>query len=170
MSETGAMERWRKTHNTRYGVSDLGRVRNDLTGRILSPVVNPVTGYHAVNLYDGTGHAEGNYVHRLVAAAFLGDGPAGAHVNHINFDRGDNQLSNLEWVTPAANNEHARAGGRVRYATGEGVYTAKLTAAQVREIRAAASSGTPHRVLARTFRVDHKTVGAVVHRRTWRHV
>lgn len=37
------------------------------------------------------------YVHRLIASAFLGESTL--HVNHINHNRSDNRLTNLEYVT-----------------------------------------------------------------------
>ncbi len=45
------------------------------------------------------------YIHRLVAAAFLGEPPSLLHtqVNHKDGDRGNNALSNLEYATPEAN-------------------------------------------------------------------
>ena len=49
-------------------------------------------------------------VHRLVAATFLGQpGDAGLYVNHIDGDRGNNHVHNLEYATPSENMKHAYA-------------------------------------------------------------
>lgn len=46
-------------------------------------------------------------VHRLVAAAFLGESEEGHVVNHKNGDRFDNRVENLEYVTQGENVKHA---------------------------------------------------------------
>ena len=46
-------------------------------------------------------------VHRLVALAYIPNLDNKAYVNHINENRTDNHVSNLEWVTPKENNLHS---------------------------------------------------------------
>jgi ribosomal protein RSM22 (predicted rRNA methylase) len=48
-------------------------------------------------------------VHRLIALAFIARYFEGAEVNHIDYDRSNNNLNNLEWVTPQKNSEHSNA-------------------------------------------------------------
>lgn len=50
-------------------------------------------------------------VHRLLLTAFDRAPNGKEYVNHKNGDKTDNRLENLEWVTPAQNNAHARATG-----------------------------------------------------------
>ena len=50
-------------------------------------------------------------VHRLVASAFLGDEKQ-LSVNHIDSNRSNNRLENLEWVTHLDNIRHARKNNR----------------------------------------------------------
>lgn len=45
--------------------------------------------------------------HRLVAAAFLGLDPTSPEVNHIDGDKSNNHLTNLEWVTRSRNVAHS---------------------------------------------------------------
>ncbi len=63
------------------------------------------------------GKLKGVNIHRLVAENFLGPKPSDEHViNHIDGNKQNNDVSNLEWTTVAGNTQHAYrtglAGGR----------------------------------------------------------
>lgn len=59
---------------------------------------------------------------------------------------------------------------RDRHARGSRSGTAKLTEAQVSEIRIRATAGVLHRVLAAEFGVGRSTITRIVNRKGWRHV
>ena len=46
-------------------------------------------------------------VHRLVATAFIPNPKNKPHINHINKDRADNRIDNIEWSTPRENTQHS---------------------------------------------------------------
>ena len=93
-----------------YYVTDNNSVVNKHTGRILKPSPDR-SGYMTVCLCkDGRNHPR--RVHRLVAEAFLEQPSEKAYqVNHINGDKTDNRLRNLEYVTPSQNMYHSYANG-----------------------------------------------------------
>ncbi len=95
------MEVWEKTAYINYEVSNLGRVRNTKTGKILKGHINDGNGYRTVSLstQNGTVTIE---VHRLVAIAFLGF-EEGKVVHHLDENKLNNKLINLEWVTQQQN-------------------------------------------------------------------
>lgn len=100
-----------------YSVSSYGRLRRDApgihtyAGKILQPRLDG-RGYLATYL-SAAGKRSYLRVHRLVARAFLG--PAnGLEVNHIDLDKQNNRLINLEYVTQAENKRHAHAAYRER--------------------------------------------------------
>ena len=63
-------------------------------------------GYLALVLYkDNIG--KNCYIHRLVAEAFIPNPQNKETVNHINGDKHDNRVENLEWSTYTENNHHA---------------------------------------------------------------
>lgn len=66
--------------------------------------------YYLVVLSDGKNH----FVHRLMAKTFL-PGPEKVHVNHIDGNKQNNTLSNLEWATSQENAQHAVATGLTTY-------------------------------------------------------
>lgn len=87
-----------------YDVSDRGNVRNATTGRVLKPYAAS-GGYLRVNLrIDGGGkHLR---VHRLVASAFIRLPHPREQVNHIDLDKRNNAIENLEWVSGKENVRH----------------------------------------------------------------
>ena len=69
---------------------------------------NKNTGYHTVVLRNGIDNANCQYVHRLVAGAYLPNPLNLPEVNHKDFDVSNNKLENLEWVTTEQNRHHRR--------------------------------------------------------------
>lgn len=94
----------------KYCVTEDSDIINKQTGRALAPYPDRC-GYMTVHLFkDGRGYPK--RVHRLVAEAFLEQPSLDANcVNHINGDKSDNRISNLEFVTRSANMYHAYSNG-----------------------------------------------------------
>lgn len=90
----------------RYSISNLGRVRNNITGNIIKPVMFR-KGYTKVNLKLGNGKEINRQVHRLVAIEFIPNPENKPEVNHKNGIHDDNRVENLEWVTGEENRRHA---------------------------------------------------------------
>lgn len=95
--------------NGEYQVSDTGLVRTTKTGRILRPAVSR-HGYEIVCLFKMD--RERRYrVHRLVAMAFIPNPDNLPQVNHIDGNKRNNHVENLEWVTNEQNMHHAKEHG-----------------------------------------------------------
>ncbi|MEE0060401.1 MAG: NUMOD4 domain-containing protein [Acutalibacteraceae bacterium] len=103
-------EVWKKIAGfERYSVSNLGRVKNNKTEKILS-VRKASNGYLRVNLRKGNVKYEKPTViavHRLVAEAFLTRVSDKQCVNHIDGNKTNNHINNLEWVSNKENTAHA---------------------------------------------------------------
>lgn len=102
-----------KDYEGLYQVSNFGRVRSldrldgsnhRLKGRILKPI-KQTHGYLHVCLYKN-GSQSIKKIHRLVAQAFISNPENKLDVNHIDENKTNNMLSNLEWVTRKENVNH----------------------------------------------------------------
>lgn len=94
-----------------YEVSNLGRVKNAVTGKILTPRPTK-TGYYRVHISTSQGRTD-FYIHRLVAEAFC-EHPKGCDiVNHLDNNPANNAASNLEWVTQKQNVEYSQKQDRM---------------------------------------------------------
>lgn len=102
-----------------YQISNLGRVK--VLGRwysvrqksywiekkqIMSPWSNGF-GYLVVALRKNK-QRKNHYVHRLVAEHFLSNPLNKKQVNHLDYNKCNNDVRNLEWVTPKENTEYSR--------------------------------------------------------------
>lgn len=96
----------------RYEINIYGEVWSRTTHSYLKP--NRMKhGYLCVHLYSGGRHTRKVHtIHQLVAKAFLRNPKSYTEVNHKNFDRADNCVENLEWVSRKENVQHALAAGR----------------------------------------------------------
>lgn len=87
--------------NPWYEIHFRGYVRNKNTGKILSAGLAG-NGYLTVGLRSKT-----HTIHRLVACAFIGQPSEKLVVNHIDGNKLNNHVANLEFVTSGQNNSHA---------------------------------------------------------------
>lgn len=97
------MEIWKRVAEFPvYYVSNLGRVANTSTGRILRPRKSG-KGYRSVCL------GAGNYraIHRLVAIAFHPNPKGLPQVNHLDGVKSNNRSDNLAWASSNENMKHA---------------------------------------------------------------
>ena len=105
------------------------------------------------------------YVHRLVAEAFLTGADIAKTVNHIDGDKKNNSVENLEFVSYARNNQHAYDTGL--HKKGSKHYKAKLTEEQALEIKANGKYDT-YESIAKKYGVSKATVRDVLVGNTWK--
>lgn len=161
-------EEWRDVvgYEGLYQVSNYGRMKSLIWngGRLINPCLH-TGGYMLVGLYKN-GKRKNHFVHVLVAKAFVPNPFIKPQVNHIDGDKTNNQVENLEWVTGSENSRHAQRIGLIKYEMGSTHKNSKLTAEQVRYIR---EHYIPYNhefsstALAKRFGVDGETILNVIH-------
>lgn len=119
-------ELWKqvKGYEKLYEASSLGRIRT-IKRKVLAKAgalrmvqakirkqYKNKKGYRTVQIWKN-GKASTKTVHRMVLEAFIPNTENKPHVNHINSNREDNRLENLEWVTIEENYAHSRKNGKM---------------------------------------------------------
>jgi len=123
----GSAERWMpiKGYEGSYEISDIGRVKSitrtmphksfgqwTIKERVLKPGKH---NYSFVFLHSGGGNQKPKQIHRLVAEHYIPNPGKLPQVNHIDGNRNNNHVDNLEWCTPKQNMEHAMKHGLIEH-------------------------------------------------------
>lgn len=176
-------EEWRPVPGfPAYEISNHCRLRHVRLSRMVRPSFGRYMRYTLSRPDGGDGYRITKHAHRLMWRAFRGEIPGNLQVNHIDGNKLNNMLTNLELVTPRGNAEHAVRLGlsptgdkhhartkRHVMARGERHGLAKLTKDKVLEILAKRKSGARPAHLAREYRVSAPTISAIGVT-TWLHV
>ena len=172
------MELWRCVvgYENIYEISNKGNVRSVARllkrrtdnlptwkkGYLLKPFNNG-RGYRAVHL-EYRGVRKSKYVHRLVLEAFTRSPKQNEECHHIDNNRENNSLENLQWLSCSDNLKH-----RTKHGTwgGEKVNFCKLKEQDVIFIR---NSDLSRRELANRFNVTKTNIDAIIWRKSWKHL
>lgn len=153
-----------KFENT-YQVSNTGKVRNKKTGLLLSPQYNK-KGYQYVWLsYSHTGKIKW-YIHRLVAKHFIENPTNKPQVNHIDGNKQNNNVDNLEWCTNEENQIHAVL-NNLHY-QGESHKDSKFSEVSVRLLPELTNIGFTVSQLNRLTGVANINIEKVIKGKSWR--
>ena len=141
--------------------------------RLRKPYLNPSNGALQVCLWHDNRMSIA-YVHRLVATAFFSSPDyRNLQVNHKDGNRTNNQLENLEFVTPKENCIHARdvlgkKPGKPSFGEQNGM--AAMTDTDAANILILAAAGRATGAIARSLRIPYKRVWRVLRGESWKHI
>lgn len=147
-----------------FEVSNIGRMRNVLTGTIYKQSVNS-TGYYSVRVTLGSRDKKKSFrIHKAVAETFVPNPENKPDVNHKDGNRLNNNAYNLEWSTEKENTRHAWDTGLALPRKGSKSPSSKLTDEQVKYIREHYIAGDKEfgrHALAKKFNVHYKTIADI---------
>jgi hypothetical protein len=170
-------EEWRDVPNFEgYQVSNLGKIRGIdrlcgnrpgvIKGKILKPFRNK-RGYLEVNLYNNS-KSTAKIIHRLVAKAFISNDFNKPQVNHIDGNKLNNEVSNLEWMSNSENQLHAYSLGLQPSRAGENNVKAKITDKSVTELKVLYNSGKTIVDISNIMNINVSIIRNIIYGRTWK--
>ena len=184
----GNTEIWKSIpgYETRYDVSNMGRVRSWRTGG-RTPKDSMRSTPKILKLWEGgkgvrgrkyphlkramcvglfsDGRLRTTAVHKLVLLAFVGPCPPGQETRHLNDDRHDNRIKNLTWGTRKENWADRKKNGRG--VSGEKNGRSKLTKRRAAAIRRLKGKLSQEKIGER-FGVCQTTVSKILRGISWR--
>lgn len=159
-----------------YQISNFGRVRswnnngNNRKGRRASPKYLKIyvdsLGYKSVAMCINSTPKRFR-IHRLLCQVFKKNPCSKKHVNHIDGNKKNNCLSNLEWVTPKENSLHAKRIGLIDN-LGQKNGNSKLSLEDVKEIKYGRNYNRIK--LSKKLGVTKDTISAIRNGKSWGHV
>tara|TARA_R110000796_G_scaffold171070_3_gene288036 strand:+ start:63 stop:584 length:522 start_codon:yes stop_codon:yes gene_type:complete len=159
-----------------YQVSNLGNVKslgrvvlrkNDTKIKLKEKILKPgksKSGYLIISLYKNK-RGKSHIVHRLIINTFI---PCldKKEVNHIDGDKSNNKLDNLEWCDRSYNIKHAYD-NNLKSNKGSEVSWAKLTDSDILDIRKSIDNNS---ILGEKYNVSKGHISKIRNIRVWKHI
>lgn len=150
-------------------ISNKGRLKRIKTGNILkSNLVGK--GYLACCVSLGDRNNKKSFkIHQLVAQVFIDNPDNKPIINHIDGNKLNNSIENLEWCTYSENTQHAYDNNLMTIYRGEDIKTSKLTEKEVLEIRDYYGRLSSRKV-AKLYNVNKNAILNIWNRKSWKHI
>ena len=156
---------------TNYLISNYGRVYSLKSNRFLEPRI--FNGYETLTLYINFTRPS-IFIHRMVASTFIyNDDPENkTQVDHINGDKLDNFVDNLDWVSPAENIKRGHDNGLIskKFCEGEKSKNSKYTEKQVRRAFELMEEGWYGHDISNEVGIPYKYLCEMFSGRVWKSV
>jgi hypothetical protein len=170
-------ETWKRCpgYESSYEVSTLGNVRSIdrisgnrrgvIKSKLLKSYINK-RGYLEVRLYKNSKHIF-KIIHRLIAKAFLPNENK-PQVNHIDGNKLNNRVDNLQWVDNSENQLHAYKLGLQPSRAGENNVKAKIKDKDVTLLKELYNSGKTIAEVSNITKISVSSIRAIIYGNTWK--
>lgn len=156
-----------KVHKSGYLISNLGRIKG-VRVEYITPTLGK-NGYLITSL-PIKGKRGWYSVHRAVYETFLGEIPKGKVINHIDGNKQNNSIDNLECITNAENTQHAYDAGLAKGLVGEDNSMSKLSAEDFLQVCQLLMEGATNQEVGELFGIHGRYVSLIRHKRRWKNM
>lgn len=156
-----------------YLISNFGNIKHIKRNKNLKYSLSNYkgNGYPQVKIYLGS-KLTCVKIHKLVMLSFkLEEHFDGAVVNHIDGNKLNNNLDNLEWCTASENQKHAYKNNLLNIKKGTDHNKTKLNANQVKEIRTSYKKNElSMKEMSKKYNISYENIRAIVLNKIWKHI
>lgn len=149
-----------------YRIYNNGKVYSEFVNRFITSTEDSY-GYLQNTLVDDEGNRRTIKTHRLVALAFLPNPLNFEDINHKDFNRKNNDVSNLEWCTTEYNTRYTRD-YHLDYNSKSYKKLSPLSEEQVLLIPTLLNYGFSVKLISKLYNVGHVTIRNIINKTTWR--
>ena len=151
-----------------YSITNFGNIFSNDNQYCLTP--RDKEGYLRVTLTNDFGETKDVFMHRLIAKAFIPNPENKPYINHKDGVKNNNDIENLEWVTPKENAIHASRTKLLKM--GEEHHNSKITEDDVRFIRSELKKGkTQAQIVRESNKKYTRSIVQKIHlNKRWKHV
>lgn len=150
-----------------YTVNSEGEFFSDNSGKMKTRD-RAGTDYQIINFSLENGKKRTYRAHRLVLMAFSPvEGMENLEVNHIDGNKRNNRLDNLEWCTSSENQRHAFRLGLQQGRRGEKSNFSKLTQEQVQQVFELRQQGLTHRTIVEIVGCSRSNISYILKEKAW---
>lgn len=149
-----------------YRIYSNGRIYSEFINKYITPTED--TGHYLQNtLVNDNGKRKTIKTHRLVAMAFLPNPSNLPDVNHKDFNRQNNNVSNLEWCTEKYNTQYT-AIHNIDTNKNSYMKLSPLSEEMVLLIPTLLNYGFSVKLISKLYRVGHITIRNIINGKTWK--
>lgn len=124
-------------------------------------------GYYKLVLHKN-GIKKKGFVHRWIAKTFLPNGQSKPVINHIDGNKQNNEIVNLEWVSLSENTKHAFELGLCVMPLGNDNPNGKLTKKEVIKIRKLRKQGKTLKNISKEVNTSESNIKNIIYGYTWK--
>ena len=150
-----------------YEVSNLGNIRNSRTRKVLQLHPNYKGYLHTVVTLGSRKKIKAIIIHRAIAETFIENPNSHPQINHVDGNKCNNSVSNLEWCTGLYNIQHAFASGLFNNMNGCNYRTSKFTANNIVNIIEFRKNNMSVKEIASRFKVSTVSIYSVLNNKRY---
>ena len=145
-----------------YSFSNYGRIKYIPTGHIRKSTRNKY-GYEIISLKQDDGHRRTTGVHRLIAETFYTNLlHKKSEVNHIDANKQNNNLSNLDWVSHQENIDHVVEMGLYKKRFREANHASKVSRDNITEMKKLREMGLTYKEISVKYNLSEKHTSKLI--------
>lgn len=150
-----------------YTINENGEIYSDNSG-LMKTRNKGKTNYQIINFQMNDKRKQTFMVHRLVLMAFDPlDNQEELEVNHIDGNKENNKLDNLEWCTSSENQIHAFHTGLQKPRRGEESNFSKLKECDIKKIFELRKEGKTQKEISELFNCTRSNISYILNNKTW---